>query len=135
MFGVGIGIFLCQIQRDGSQVLIRLPDRCAGFHPSDDAQEMHAPIAGAWILIIRIIVHRQRGPNAVRWRTDRKPEGPWHDSDDGIKITAEANCTPDDRLVGGELRLPQRVADENHSRSKFLFIRSESAAEFRTDPE
>src|ERR1700722_17461243 len=96
---------------------------------------MHAAIAGTWILITRIVVHRQRGPNAVRWRVDRKAKGPWHDSDDGIKITAEVNSTPDDRLVGGELRLPQRVTDENHSRSRFLFIRSESAAKFRTDSE
>src|SRR6202044_268469 len=128
MFGVGIGIFLCQIQRNRSQVLIRFPHRGAGLHPPEHAQEMHATIAGAWILIIRIVVHRQRGPNAVRWRVDRKAERPWHDSDDGIKITAETNCTPDDRLVGGELRLPQLEPDENHSRYKLLFIRRESAA-------
>src|ERR1700751_767937 len=80
--------------------------------------------------IAGVVIHRERGPKAVRRSREREPERPRHHSYDCVDFATEAHSATHDRFVAAELRVPKGMADQNDPRPCLFFVRRKSAAEF-----
>ena len=62
---VGVGILFCEVAGNVLEFLVHLGDGDARLHPSDGVEEVGAAHGDHRFGVAGVIVHRQRGPNAI----------------------------------------------------------------------
>ena len=111
--GVAVGVLFSQACADCIHVRLRLRYGEAGFQTRDAAEE----------IITTLRRHRLRATAAFAQNRDGDPEIDWdivaaegkvetfrHHPDDSVAVAVHRDGFSDDRLITGELRLPQGVA-------------------------
>src|SRR6266550_2181023 len=127
-----IRILPAPVCRDGVDVRLRLLNGDVRFQPRDAGEKIVVPLFGHWLRAIwrRLAQVRHRNP---KFRRIRKPERIGktrrHNPDHLELLTIERHTFADDAAISSESSLPQSVAQNDDTVSRFVFFRQKRATE------